>query len=256
MTGVSDTVELRLVTPVYLAGRGDPGWVTVPLHRASGWSYGHDPLLPRVLLTSPNRQATLRIDPDPDEPWWTIHHAPSHGQPAWKATFDAHTPAEIIAAATTALTHPRAPQAAAPPTALLRQAGWRGSPHESGLVSPDGVVRVEYVTAHGLDHWSITVTDGHTPDDALWGACLDGTTPPHLVAALTRALTDATPVIRDPNRLPGLGVRHRHDVRQHVPVETVAFALENRVKHLTGRHPRPTTPPTQLPSGPPPGRMP
>lgn len=253
---MSDTVEMTLVSPVYLAGRGDPGWVTVPLHRASGWSYGHDPLMPRVLLASPNQQATLRIDPDPDEPWWTIRHTRTDDQPAWKATFDAHTPVEIIAAFTDALTNPRALHAATPPTAPLRQASWRNDPRQSGLVSPDGVVRVEYVTEHGLDHWFITVADGRTPDDELWGACLDGTTPPHLVAALTRALTDSTPVIRDPNRLPGLGVRHRHDVKQHVPVETVAFALENRVKHLTGRHPQPSTPPAQPPSAPSPGRTP
>ncbi|WP_327352864.1 DUF317 domain-containing protein [Streptomyces sp. NBC_01304] len=253
---MSDTVELTLVSPVYLAGRGDPGWVTVPLHRASGWSYGHDPLMPRVLLTSPNQQAMLRIDPDPDEPWWTISHARTDDQPAWQATFDAHTPVEIIAAFTDALTNPRALRAATPPTAPLRQAGWRDDARQSGLVSPDGVVRVEYVSEHGLDHWFITVTDGRTPDDELWEACLDGTTPPHLVAALTRALTDATPVIRDPKRMPGLGVRHRHDVRQPVPVETVAFALENRVKHLTGRHPQPSTPPAQLPSASSPGRTP
>ncbi|MFI2204608.1 DUF317 domain-containing protein [Streptomyces sp. NPDC020192] len=253
---MSDTVELTLVSPVYLAGRGDPGWVTVPLHRAGGWSYGHDPLMPRVLLSSPNQQATLRIDPDPDEPWWTIRHARTDDQPAWKATFDAHTPVEIIAAFTDALTDPSALHAATPPTAPLRQAGWRDEPHQSGLVSPNGVVRVEYVTEHGLDHWFITVADGHTPDEELWGACLDGTTPPHLVAALTRALTDDTPVIRDPNRLPGLGVRHRRAVRQHVPVEAVAFALENRVKHLTGRHRQPSTPPPQLPSVPRTGRTP
>lgn len=103
---------------------------------------------------------------------------------------------------------------------------------------------------------SSTVTDGRTPDDELWGACLDGTTPPHLVAALLRALTDDTAVIRDPNRLPGLGVSHRHDVRQHVPVESVAFAMENRVKHLTDRHPQPSTPPAPPVPAPPPGRTP
>lgn len=121
---MSDTVEMTLVSPVYLSGRGDPGWVTVPLHRASGWSYGHDPLMPRVLLASPKQQATLRIDPDPDEPWWTIRNTRTDDQPAWKATFDAHTPVEIIAAFTDALTNPRALHAATPPPLLCgRQAG-------------------------------------------------------------------------------------------------------------------------------------
>lgn len=90
----------------------------------------------------------------------------------------------------------------------------------------------------------------------MWGACLDGTIPPHLVAALPCALTDEAPVIRDPNRLPGRGVRHRHEARQHVSVETVAFALENRVKHLTGRHPQPGTPPAAPPLAPRTGRTP
>ncbi|MEU8482406.1 DUF317 domain-containing protein [Streptomyces sp. NPDC048641] len=118
------------------------------------------------------------------------------------------------------------------------------------------MVRFEYVGELGLDHWFITVTDGSTSGDELWGACLDGTTPPHLVAALTRALTDGTPVIRDPSRMPGLGVRHRHEARQQVPVEDVAFALENRIRHLAGRHPQPSTPPAKPSSLPRSGRTP
>ncbi|MFE7889307.1 hypothetical protein [Streptomyces sp. NPDC057412] len=55
MTGVSATVEQAFIAPRYLAGIGDPGWITQPLHRVSGWSYGHDPLIPRVLLTSPDQ---------------------------------------------------------------------------------------------------------------------------------------------------------------------------------------------------------
>ncbi|MEV8409356.1 hypothetical protein AB0R12_27270 [Streptomyces niveus] len=69
MRSTAGTVEQALVAPRYLAGRGDPGWVTVPLHRAAGWSYGHDPLMPRVILTSPDQLTQLRIDPDPDDPW-------------------------------------------------------------------------------------------------------------------------------------------------------------------------------------------
>jgi hypothetical protein len=37
---VNNTVEQTLITPRQLAGGGDPGWITVPLHRAAGWSYG------------------------------------------------------------------------------------------------------------------------------------------------------------------------------------------------------------------------
>ena len=72
MTCVNDTVEQALITPRYLADGGDARWITVPLHRAAGWSYGHDPLIPRVLLTSPDQLTELRLDPQPDDPaWWT-----------------------------------------------------------------------------------------------------------------------------------------------------------------------------------------
>ncbi|MGC0405257.1 hypothetical protein RKD27_007901 [Streptomyces sp. SAI-126] len=54
-----------------------PAWITVPLHHACGCSYGQDPLLPRVVLTSPDQNAHLRLDPDPDGQWWTLHHAPA-----------------------------------------------------------------------------------------------------------------------------------------------------------------------------------
>jgi hypothetical protein len=77
-----ETIEQALISPRYLAGGGDPAWVTVPLHRACGWSYGHDPLMPRVILTSPDQQVTLHIDPHLDEPWWTVRHARSADQPA------------------------------------------------------------------------------------------------------------------------------------------------------------------------------
>ncbi|WP_455770811.1 DUF317 domain-containing protein [Streptomyces bobili] len=102
---MGNTVEQALITPRYLAGGGDPGWITVPLHRAAGWSYGHDPLMLRALTTSPDQLIPLRLDPDPDDPgWWTIRHARTANHPGWTATFEARTPVEIIAAFTDALT--------------------------------------------------------------------------------------------------------------------------------------------------------
>lgn len=59
---IIDTVEQALITPRYLAG--GPSWLTVPLHRGAGWRYGHDPLMPRVLLTSPDQLTQLRLDDD------------------------------------------------------------------------------------------------------------------------------------------------------------------------------------------------
>ncbi|GAA3212098.1 hypothetical protein GCM10020256_11290 [Streptomyces thermocoprophilus] len=69
-------VDIDYIAPRHLAGGGDPAWITVPLHRACGWSYGHDPLMPRVLLSSPDQKALLRLEPDPDGRWWTLQHAP------------------------------------------------------------------------------------------------------------------------------------------------------------------------------------
>ncbi|MGQ4453108.1 DUF317 domain-containing protein [[Kitasatospora] papulosa] len=47
--------------------------------------------MPRVILTSPDQIAQLRIAPDPDpaEPWWTLRHAHHGDQRAWEITFDA-----------------------------------------------------------------------------------------------------------------------------------------------------------------------
>ncbi|MDT9685029.1 DUF317 domain-containing protein [Streptomyces sp. TRM76323] len=99
------------VSPRHFAGPGDPQWVTVPLHRACGWSYGHDPLAPRVLLSGPGQKALLRLqpEPEPDRQWWTLRHAAAPDRPAWYASFGARTPVEIIAAVTDTLTDPADP---------------------------------------------------------------------------------------------------------------------------------------------------
>ncbi|MFC9228424.1 hypothetical protein ACFTZI_05545 [Streptomyces decoyicus] len=59
-----DRVDVDLITPRYLAGAGDPTWITAPLHRACGWSVEQDSLIPRVVLTSPDKTALLRLEPD------------------------------------------------------------------------------------------------------------------------------------------------------------------------------------------------
>ncbi|WP_319113032.1 DUF317 domain-containing protein [Streptomyces europaeiscabiei] len=77
-----------------------------PLHRACGWSHGHDTLLPRVLLASPDQKALLRLEPDLDGQWWTVSHAAEPDRPAWYASFGARTPVELIAAVADTLTDP------------------------------------------------------------------------------------------------------------------------------------------------------
>lgn len=77
-----DTVAVDFITPRHLAGGGDPAWITVPLHRACGWTYDDDPLMPRVVLTSPDKTAVLRLEPHTDGQWWVLHHFARGGRPA------------------------------------------------------------------------------------------------------------------------------------------------------------------------------
>lgn len=244
MSGVSEMVEQALVAPRYLAGCGDPGWVTVPLHRAAGWSYGHDPLMPRVILTSPDQLTQLRIDPDPDDPWWTIRHARDADQLGWAATFGARTPVEIIAAFTDALTDPSGPaDTGTDPYAPLREAEWYTPRHLYGLASPDGITCVEHLGAAGRDLWTVETAVIENP--TIWRAYFTGHTPPHLITAVTRSLADRTPIARDPSRIPGFARDRMSVSTRRVPAADVASALERRVRALAARHP---TPPAAAPA--------
>ena len=42
MPPTPSTVEVNFITPRHLAGGGDLTWITVPLHRACGWSHGNE----------------------------------------------------------------------------------------------------------------------------------------------------------------------------------------------------------------------
>ncbi|MFD4476411.1 DUF317 domain-containing protein [Streptomyces sp. NPDC058471] len=247
-------IDVVLVAPRYLAGPGDPAWVTVPLHRACRWSTAEDPLVPRVILTSPDQLAQLRIAPDPDpaEPWWTLRHAHHGDQRAWSMTFDAHTPVEIIAAVTDALTAP-APPPMTPddPYEPLRAANWHAPRHHDGhtspegMSSPDGLARVDR-TLHEdgrTANWIVETSVHHRP--AVWRAYVDGNTPPQLVTALFEALADTEPLVREPHRVPQLAVTHGRTTTGKVVAGTLAFALEHRTAALVQRHTpaSPATPP-------------
>jgi hypothetical protein len=236
MPPAPETVEVDFITPRHLAGGGDPAWITVPLHRACGWSHGNDPLMPRVLLSSPDQQALLRLEPVPDGQWWTLQHAAGPDRPAWYASFGARTPVEIIAGFADALTHPTAGSADRwDPLAPLHNAGWQPAYSSNRLASPDG-------TAHVALHktastWSVTTTLGHTRAP-VWQARFGDHTPPHLITAFTTALADPRPVMRTgtplavPTRDPAL-VTH---TRREVPAAQVASALEDRVRALATCH--------------------
>lgn len=252
MPQTPETVEVEFISPRHLAGGGDPAWITVPLHRACGWSHGHDPLMPRVILSSPDQKALLRLEPDPDGQWWTLHQARTSDRPAWYASFGARTPVEIIAAFTDALTDPT-PAADAPgdPYGALRQAGWSRY-FDDGLVSPDKKAYVERPgTPADPGAWFVTVTLGM--HQKVWQARFGAHTPPHLLAAFTTALADPSPVPRTdsprsiPTRDPNLVTRSHREV----PVVQIASALEERVQALAARRTSPTTSPSALRPPPP-----
>ncbi|MEU8935991.1 DUF317 domain-containing protein [Streptomyces sp. NPDC048409] len=242
------TVEVDFITPRHLAGGGDPAWITVPLHRACGWSHGDDPLMPRVLLSSPDQKALLRLEPGPDDQWWALHHAAEPHRPAWHASFGARTPVELIAAVTDTLTDP-APAADVPcdPYEALRQAGWTRY-FDDGLVSPDSTAYVERPgTPADPEAWFFTVTLG-TRRKKVWQARLGAHTPPHLVAAFTAALADPKPLLRTgsgrslPSLDPNIVTRKTTDVLAVL----LAGALEDRVQSLAARRPTPPAVPTPV----------
>ncbi|MFJ6071574.1 DUF317 domain-containing protein [Streptomyces sp. NPDC093065] len=247
MPSTAGTVEVDFITPRHLAGGGDPAWITVPLHRASGWSHGDDPLMPRVLLSSPDQKALLRLEPDPDGPWWTLQHTAEPGRPAWYASFGARTPVELIAAFTDTLTDPVGPAAEShDPFGPLRHVAW--SPPAigaDGLVSPDGTAYVQRLgSAEDPGSWFVTATLAPNRPP-VWQARFGAHTPPHLVTAFTTALADPDPVYRTAGeqRLPTLNPHLVARKYVDVPAVHVAAALEDRVRSLATRPAgTPTTP--------------
>ncbi|MFC9745233.1 DUF317 domain-containing protein [Streptomyces niveus] len=172
-----------------------------------------------------------------------MRHARNADKPAWTATFGARTPVEIIAAFTDALTDPSTPaDTGADPYAPLREAKWDTPHHLYGLASPDGIALVEHLGSTDGDLWLIktAVTQGPT----IWRAYVTGSTPAHLITAVTRSLADQTPVARDPSRIPGFARDRMSVSTRRVPAADLASALERRVSTLTARH---TTPPAAVP---------
>lgn len=248
MPASPETVDMDFVAPRYLAGGGDPAQITVPLHRAGGWSHRHDPLMPRVILISPDQKTMLRIDPD--QPWWSVRHARIGDWPAWSMRFDARTPVEIIAAVTDTLTDPAtASDPSTDPYEPLRLAGWRDGHDHDGLTSPDGIAHVEHFTDSGSNCWFARALVSEDPEGLIWQAYFDGNTPPHLIAAFTRALADKAPLPRDPLRLPPSASRCIRRTTHQLPADAIAFALDKRVADLAARHAGITAPPpvTRLP---------
>ncbi|MFF7438962.1 DUF317 domain-containing protein [Streptomyces sp. NPDC008122] len=236
---MSDMADQALVSPCYLAGPGDPAWVTVPLHEATAWSHGHEPLLPRVILSRPDQKTLLRLEPAPGDQWWRITHNGGSPSNSWYASFGARTPVELIAAVTDALTDPaHHERALADPTRPLHRQGWETAP-SGEFRSPDGIVKGERITFSGSSSWFITASIDE--DSELWQARFDGRTPASIVTAFTQALASREPLRRTHEQTLGLS-RHAIDLHwEQVPAESVAFALPDRLERLAAR--RTGTPP-------------
>ncbi|MFI9210209.1 DUF317 domain-containing protein [Streptomyces sp. NPDC053253] len=244
---MSTKVEQALISPRYLAGPGDPAWVTAALHVGAGWSHGHDPLMPRVVLTSPDQKSMLRLEPVLNEPWWRLSHRDGRTGSVWNASFDGATPVELIAAITDALTDPdyNAREVVAPYQPLWR-AGW-DSVHNGEFRSPDGRVRGERFNFSGSHNWRVTASLDE--DDPVWKAWFDSATPRVLVATFMQALADPEPVRRSHEQTIGLSRRRIALQWQERPAESIARALPERIERLASR--RSSTPPAVPPALPP-----
>ncbi len=242
---MTDMIDQALILPRYLAGPGDAGWVTIPLHEAAGWSHGHEPLLPRVLLSSPDQKTLLRLEPAPGDQWWRIIHNGGSAATSWYASFGARTPVELIAAVTDTLTDPAYNErAVADPTQPLRQAGWETAP-SGEFRSPDGIVTGERITFSGMTSWFITAALDQ--DHTVWQARFDGRAPASVVTAFTQALAVAKPLPRTHEQTLGLSRQRLTLHWQQATPETVASALPVRVQRLAARRRSKPSPAPQPP---------
>ncbi|WP_328967578.1 DUF317 domain-containing protein [Streptomyces sp. NBC_00239] len=240
---------LAQVTPRYLAGSGDPRWVTAPLQKAFRWQPAHIPLSPVVRLTRRDRQAELLLSPDPDEHWWTLHHTgTTAGEKAWTMRFGARTPAEIIAAATDTLTTGPA-DSAADPMQVLEQARWKRSVLEHQISSPDGFVTVSRHPLGAL-HIEVTAHDGPWTSEptarTAWRAYFSDHTPPHLAAAVLAGMVSTEPLLRDEKEMAPFLRYSVRIARERVPAHQAEYALWDRVDRLAAHRtgtPLPPQPP-------------
>nr|BFD94061.1 hypothetical protein KitaXyl93_54210 [Kitasatospora sp. Xyl93] len=182
---------LLLVTPVYLAGPGDPFTVTFPLDTAPGWSRTETADLLRY--ASPCGRATVTHEPAAGQGSWTVQgYVAPGGERLWAARFGPGTPAEITAAFTTPLidglrSNHRDYLEGGPryrpgnPASLLAERGWWPNPNSPhgfhDQIAPDGRAFYRHWVGHQppeaeLDgqfpaSWSVIAGSPHSP---LWQA--------------------------------------------------------------------------------------
>lgn len=187
-----------LIEPRALAGGGDIRHVFAYL-RASGWqdkSRKRGPLVVR----SPDRSVRISYDPYQQPGGWSIHSAARGQQAEWTATLAPQTPVEIVAGLTDALTQPRsahAPNAWAPLTGQHWRTRYEGRHYTA--TSPDGAAWLHFRQGrNGKALWWA----GAGTQQAGWTAQFSSTTPLHLVAAFSAALSSPEPVMRPRGHVP------------------------------------------------------
>lgn len=211
-----------LVSPVYLAGRGNPTAISDALyaHRDWGWTTTDT----GQIFVSPRHDVHIGYLPHTRDGGWKItrYHEPL-GTPAWSATFSSTTPTEIVGAFTNALAKDLAhPNAFLPhghrhrpgtPAGILTERGWITDNTAEYLYqrSPDGHAYLSERWNH-LNHDA--EPEGGTPARWTMHACANAVngeswhadftyrTPLHLVTETVRAFSSTEPVERPRSSIP------------------------------------------------------
>ncbi|MFI9755731.1 DUF317 domain-containing protein [Streptomyces collinus] len=191
-------------TPRHLAGPGDPRLVIQPLV-AAGWTNRSDPDTAHLIYICPNGEFTVALSPvpSPAAPWW--HITGTHNGQTWSASFGGNTPVEILAEFSDALLKP-VPETAAEVWPLLTAAGWQYDRDEQGTEAAQhpsmSLVMCRHMEAPGELSFSWTAEAAVHLGTYFWSAELEGSVPPHLVAAFATALARDDPVPRAKGAVP------------------------------------------------------
>ncbi|WP_267889001.1 DUF317 domain-containing protein [Streptomyces viridochromogenes] len=150
----------------------------------------------------------------------------------WSAQFGGHTPVEIIAGFTDALTS-TAPQPEADLWHLTAGQGWfiRRAGRDRAALSPDEtavLARVSSLSETPQWRWDIEVSVPISDERRrwIWGASINEAAPPAALAGFVVALTDPAPLLRDGGQTTGHTFGFLDSIRSVVTPE------QQRLRHL------------------------
>ncbi|MFJ5879864.1 DUF317 domain-containing protein [Kitasatospora cineracea] len=209
-----------LVQPLRLAGPGDRRLVTGPLTAVHGWTPARTSE-GGTRFTSPCRTAVLSVNGDGGSPAaWTVHGYTRPGaEPLWRASFSSGTPAEVVAAFTTALAgdlharHRDGLHLGSTPASILAERGWRPSDRSPrgfhDQLAPDGWALYRHRLGHQPHDdevtrlvpptWSMLAGSQQQPS---WSAEFTIGVPFHPLARAAAAFSDPGPVPRSTDEIP------------------------------------------------------